>query len=283
MNTPKNTTYGIIGAAGYVAPKHMRAIADIGGGLVVAVDPNDNLEVLDQYFPDCDYFPDTASLEKFLTDHPVDYLTICSPTYLHAKHIEFTLKNGLHAICEGPLVLSEAELDTLQQLEQETGKKIYTILQYHYHPELIRLKEEFDPGKTYEIDLVHHAFRGKWFSKSWKGDPAKSGGIRMTRGYHFFDALAWIYGTPIRIEQEHETDEEYKGKLILQHAVVHFSLSNASVNNKAGKQRTLFIGGKTIDLNIPVEDGYRTSYQEITAGKGFGTEDIRPVMHLLAK
>lgn len=279
----KRKRFVIIGAAGYIAPKHFEAIKAIGGEVIAVVDPNDNLEVVDEYFPDCEYFKSLSASEEFLNRNEVNYITICSPSFLHANHIEFALRQGCDVICESPLILSKPEFDTITDLEQEAGRKIYTILQYRYHPELLRLKNDFDPGLTYQIELVHHSFRGRWFHKSWKGDPGRSGGIMTTLGYHFFDALIWIFGAPVRIEAKHETSDEEKGTLILQNAEIRFSLSNASIENKSNKQRTLTVNNKTIDLNAPVKQDFQKCYQEIVDGKGFGTAEVAQVVSLLSR
>lgn len=274
--------FGMIGGAGYVAAKHFEAIKQVGGEVVALVDPNDNLEILDVYFPDCEFFHSLSEFEPFLRKNKLDYITICSPSHLHAGHIEFALQHGCDVICESPMVLTKGELERAAALELETGKKVYNILQYRYHPEVLRLKDEIEEGRIYHANLVNHTLRGKWFDKSWKGNPAKSGGILTSLGYHLFDALMVLFGNPVLIDLEHETAHEAKGKLILENALVDFSFSTASRKGKTGIKRVLTVDGHQIDFNEPVETGFQKTYEEILSENGFGTTEVANIIVLLS-
>ncbi|HKM92303.1 MAG TPA: Gfo/Idh/MocA family oxidoreductase [Prolixibacteraceae bacterium] len=277
-----NHTFAIIGAAGYVAQKHLEAIKEIGGQVIAVTDPNDNLEVLDQYFPDCEYFKNTADFEAFIKQNPVDFITICSPTHLHFEHIEISLGLGINAICESPLVLSEKQLNALIDLEEQTNKKIYSVLQYRYQPQIMKLKEHFNPNEKHTIELINHTYRGKWFAQSWKGDAQKSGGILTSLGYHFFDFLSWIYGKPLSLQLSEQTESSAMGKLELEHATVSFSLNNADRNNKNIKKRRIAINGITypIDANTGL---FTHCYSNIINNKGIGTSEIKNIYKALEK
>src|SRR5210317_2050582 len=199
--TPKN--FALIGAAGYIAPRHMRAIKDTGNNLVAALDRFDSVGIIDSFFPDASFFTETERFDRHLDklrrkgEQKIDYVSICSPNYLHDAHIRLALRNDAHAICEKPIVLNPWNVDALQEIEEEYGKKIYNILQVRLHPSIIKLKEEIDNGpddKVYDIDLTYITSRGRWYHMSWKGDIEKSGGVATNIGVHFFDMLTWIFG-----------------------------------------------------------------------------------------
>ena len=229
---PKN--FALIGAAGYIAPRHMRAIKDTGNNLVAALDPFDSVGIIDSFFPDADFFIEPERFDRHLdklrrsgTDK-IDYVSICSPNFLHDAHIRLALRNDAHAICEKPLLLNPWNLKGLEDIEKETGKRIYNVLQLRQHPSIKALKEKYDAlpdDKVHDIQLTYITSRGKWYFYSWKGDIKKSGGIVTNIGIHFFDMLSWIFG---KVESSTvHVDEENKaaGLLHLKKANVKWFLS----------------------------------------------------------
>jgi UDP-N-acetyl-2-amino-2-deoxyglucuronate dehydrogenase len=215
--------FALIGAAGYIAPRHMKAIKETGNNLVCALDPYDGIGIMDSYFPEAAFFTEPERFDRHLDklrrqgDTKIDYVSICSPNYLHDAHIRMALRNNAHAICEKPLVLNPWNLDALQEIEQETGKNIYTILQLRLHPAIIELREkvnrEIGNGKVFDVDLTYITSRGKWYFTSWKGDTQKSGGVATNIGVHFFDMLGWIFGDFKGVELEINKPEKAGGKL----------------------------------------------------------------------
>lgn len=275
-------TFAMIGAAGYVAPKHLEAIKEVGGELIALTDPNDNLEILDQYFPDCEYFKNTADFEAYIKQNPVDFITICSPTHLHIEHIGMALNLGVHVICESPLVLNKKQLNEVIALEKQTGKQVYSVLPYRYQTQIMKLKNEFNTQQKHTIELINHTYRGKWFGQSWKGDQEKSGGILISLGYHFFDFLSWIYGKPLSLQLSEQTESSAVGKLELEYATVSFSLNNADQDNKNIKKRRIVINGNTypIDANTGL---FTHCYSNIINNKGIGTNEIKNIYKVLEK
>ena len=193
-------TYALIGAAGYIAPRHMRAMADTGGNLIVAYDPNDSVGVIDSHFPDADFFTEFERFDRHVDKlrrrgSKIDYVSICSPNYLHDAHCRFALRSGADAICEKPLVLNPWNIDGLAEIERDTGRRISTILQLRLHPAIIALRERFaKSNKRHKVDLTYITSRGRWYHASWKGDEAKSGGVATNIGVHFFDMLSFVFG-----------------------------------------------------------------------------------------
>jgi UDP-N-acetyl-2-amino-2-deoxyglucuronate dehydrogenase len=192
--------FALIGAAGYIAPRHMKAIKETGNTLVAAYDPNDSVGIIDSYFPEADFFTEFERFDRHVeklrrSGHPVDYVSICSPNYLHDAHIRFALRNGAHAICEKPIVLNPWNVDALAEIEAETDRRVYTILQLRLHPAIKALKEKYSDysGDPIDVDLTYITSRGSWYHHSWKGDVSKSGGIATNIGVHFFDMLAWVF------------------------------------------------------------------------------------------
>jgi UDP-N-acetyl-2-amino-2-deoxyglucuronate dehydrogenase len=193
--------FALIGAVGYIAPRHMKAIKETGNNLVAAYDPNDSVGIIDSYFPNADFFTEFERFDRHIeklrrAGSPVDYVSICSPNYLHDAHIRFALRNGAHAICEKPIVLNPWNVDALAEIEAETGRRVYTILQLRLHPAIKALKEKYDnyTGDPIDVELTYITSRGSWYHHSWKGDVSKSGGIATNIGVHFFDMLAWVFG-----------------------------------------------------------------------------------------
>jgi UDP-N-acetyl-2-amino-2-deoxyglucuronate dehydrogenase len=293
--------FALIGAAGFVAPRHMKAIKETGNNLVAALDKHDNVGVLDSYFPNADFFTEFERFDRHLDKlkrkgQNVDYVSICSPNYLHDSHIRFALKHGADAICEKPLVLNPWNVDALQEIEKETGKKIYTILQLRLHPAIIALREKIQKGpkdKIYNVDLRYITSRGNWYHISWKGDQAKSGGIATNIGIHFFDMLIWIFGSVKKNEVAIHEPDHAKGHLELERARVNWFLS---INydhipeqvKRSGKRtfRTLAIENEELEFSEGFTDLHTLSYDQILKGRGFGIQDARPsieVVHAIRK
>ena len=289
-------TFSLIGAAGYVAPRHMRAIKDTGNTLVAAFDNNDSVGVIDSYFPEADFFVEFERFDRHLeklkrSGTRMDYVSICSPNYLHDAHIRFGLRHGADVICEKPLVLNPWNIEALRDIEEETGRKIYTILQLRLHPAIIALKNEIDngpKGKLHDIELTYITSRGKWYYTSWKGALDKSGGIATNIGVHFFDMLQWIFG-PVRENTVHVgTHDRAAGFLQLEKANVRWFLSiNADtlpeeVRAKGGKTyRSLQMDGREIEFSEGFTDLHTLSYAQIQEGRGFGLDAAAPSVEIV--
>lgn len=287
--------FALIGAAGFVAPRHMKAIKETGNNLVAALDKHDNVGVLDSYFPNADFFTEFERFDRHLDKlkrkgQSVDYVSICSPNYLHDSHIRFALKHGADAICEKPLVLNPWNVDALAEIEKETGRKIFTILQLRLHPTLIALRDKIQNGpkdKVYDVDLRYITSRGNWYHRSWKGENTKSGGIATNIGIHFFDMLIWIFGG-VKVNEVKIHEEDYaEGYLELEKARVNWFLS---VNydhipdqiKKSGKRtfRSLTIEDEELEFSEGFTDLHTLSYQEILKGNGFRIGDARPSINV---
>jgi len=286
MKTPLYN-FALIGAAGYISPRHMKAIKDTGNRIVAALDPFDCVGTMDSYFPDTDFFTEPERFDRHLDKlrrknegNQVQYVSICSPNYLHDAHIRLALRNGCHAICEKPIVLNPWNVDALQEIENESGKKIYTILQLRHHPSIIELKkivEEGPPEKIYNVDLKYFTSRGKWYFVSWKGNVEKSGGVATNIGVHFFDMLGWIFGKVVDLHVTESKPEKVSGYLELEKARVKWKLS-LDVNDipknllEKGQRtyRSIQIEGKEIEFSGGFTDLHTISYQEILQGNGYG-------------
>lgn len=266
----------LIGAAGYVAPRHMKAIKEVGGNLVAAYDPNDSVGVLDSYFPECKFFTDLESLELHLemAGELIDYVCICSPNHMHLAHIAFGLRVGKDVICEKPLVLNSGELEQVELLEGRYGGKVFTILQLRLHPALIALKERL--GSSNDVQLTYQTPRGDWYGKSWKADVSKSGGLLMNIGIHLFDALLWLFGKRIYNNTGNYALHSV-GELMLEQADVQWQLST----QPGQTTRKMTVNGEEIDFTNGFTDLHTKSYQEILAGRGFTTEDVAPSIALV--
>ncbi|MBJ7879182.1 Gfo/Idh/MocA family oxidoreductase [Gelidibacter salicanalis] len=284
--------FALIGAAGYIAPRHMKAIKDTGNTLVAALDPYDGIGVMDSFFPQASFFTEFERFDRFVdkwrrdSGNKIDYVSICSPNYLHDSHIRFALRSGADAISEKPLVLNPWNVDQLKVIENETGKKIYNILQLRLHPAIIALREkvskelEINPNKVYDIDLTYLTSRGKWYFVSWKGDQAKSGGIASNIGVHFFDMLCWIFGEVQENSVHLKTLDTNAGFLKLKHANVKWFLSvNYAYIPKAIKTehlttyRSITVNGEAIEFSGGFTDLHTKSYEEILKGNGFGLDE----------
>ncbi len=283
----------LIGAAGYIAPRHMRAIKDTGNTLVAALDPNDSVGTIDSYFPESAFFTEFERFDRHVSKikrsgMPIDYVSVCSPNYLHDAHIRFGLRSGAHVICEKPLVLNPWNVDGLLDIEEETGYRVYTILQLRLHPALIELKRQVDAApadKVFDVDLTYITSRGNWYYASWKGDKEKSGGIATNIGVHFFDMLHWIFGDVRENLVYVHTHDRAAGFLRLKRARVKWFLSinyetiaSAVKNNGMRTYRSIQVEGKEIEFSEGFTDLHTLSYQAVLDGKGFGLADAAPAV-----
>lgn len=282
--------FALIGAAGYIAPRHMKAIKDTGNNLLAAYDKFDSVGVIDSHFPNADFFTEferfDRHIEKLKRSEPkIDYVSICSPNYLHDSHIRFGLRVGANVICEKPLVLNPWNIDALQEVEKEHGKQVYNILQLRLHPSIIALKKQIDEGpadKIYDIDLAYITSRGHWYYTSWKGDVSKSGGIATNIGVHFYDMLTWIFGGIKENVVHVHTHDRAAGYFQLEKARVRWFLSiNAdtlpdAVKERGGRTyRSLTMEGQEIEFSDGFTELHTHSYQHILDGHGFGLEEAR--------
>lgn len=282
--------FALIGAAGFVAPRHMKAIRETGNNLVAALDKHDNVGILDSYFPDADFFTEFERFDRHLDKlkrkgNKVDYISICSPNYLHDSHIRFALRYGANAICEKPLVLNPWNVDAIAEIERETGNRVYTILQLRLHPSIIALREKILQGpknKTYDVDLRYITSRGHWYHTSWKGDVSKSGGIATNIGIHFFDMLIWIFGKARTNQIKSHTASSAEGYLELERARVNWFLSidvhdvpDHARSKGARTYRSLKIENEEIEFSEGFTDLHTASYREILEGRGYGIKDAK--------
>ncbi len=288
--------FGLIGAAGYIAPRHMKAIKDTGNILVAALDPFDSVGIIDNFFPNASFFTEPERFDRHMDklrksgDGSIDYVSICSPNYLHDSHIRMSLRNQAHAICEKPLVLNPWNIDALAQIEEETGKRIYNILQLRHHPAVRALREKVmanQSGKIFDIDLTYITSRGAWYFYSWKGKNEKSGGIGTNIGIHFFDMLCWIFGA-VKENVVHESKpDRAAGYLVLDRARVRWFLSvNADdlpVELKEKGQttfRSITLNQEEFEFSGGFTDLHTQTYINILEGNGFGLNDVRPSINI---
>jgi UDP-N-acetyl-2-amino-2-deoxyglucuronate dehydrogenase len=288
--------FGITGVAGYIAPRHLKAIKDTGNILIASADPHDSVGILDQYFPDAAFFKDIERFDRHLdklrrAGQGIDYLSICSPNNLHDAHIRLALRNDAHAICEKPLVLNPWNLDLLEKLEEEYGKKIYTVLQLRIHPSLIKLKEKIEKEKStnrYKVELTYITSRGKWYDYSWKGDIHRSGGIATNIGIHFFDLLIWLFGKPVSQKTLFDSVDKMKGELELETANVvwHLSIDKNDLpaeikKNGRATYRSIKIDDKEIEFTNGFTELHTEVYRRTLAGNGFTISDARASIELV--
>jgi len=285
--------FAITGVAGYVAPRHLKAIKETGNRLVAAVDPHDSVGLLDSYFEDVRFFTEFERFDRHIEklrrqgeDQRVHYVSICSPNYLHDAHCRFALRVGADAICEKPVVLNPWNIDALQELEKESGKKIFTVLQLRVHPSLIALKEKLQKEKSSfkkEIILTYITSRGLWYLVSWKGQIEKSGGLATNIGIHFFDLLLWLFGKVEGFEVHLATPTRTAGYMELENARVKWFLSIEKSDlpeecKSKGKAtfRSITIDGQEVEFSEGFTDLHTIVYRETLAGRGFGLADARP-------
>lgn len=275
--------FALIGLAGYIAPRHLKAIKEVGGHLVAALDIADSVGVLDQYFPDCAFFTDEFAFYDYLMDNePVDYLVVCSPNHLHEEHCYAGLKLNADVICEKPLTLTVESLTRLEEAQQYTGKHIYTILQLRLHSKLIHLKEEIDaaPDNVFDVSIEYFTPRGKWYHASWKGDISKSGGIATNIGIHLFDLAVWLFGEVIEVQTDMHSATESIGTLRLQRATVRWHLS---IESGVSAKRQMIVNGVPHEFTEGFADLHTASYLRILEGNGFDTSIVRPSIELVEK
>jgi UDP-N-acetyl-2-amino-2-deoxyglucuronate dehydrogenase len=286
--SPKN--FGIIGVAGYIAVRHLNAIKETGNNLLASLDKFDSVGRIDNFFPESDFFVEFERFDRHFdklkrSGTKIDYVSICSPNYLHDSHIRFALRHQADAICEKPVVLNPWNVDALQEIENETGYKIYNVLQLRLHPKIKELHEKIKNGSTdkvYDIDLTYITSRGNWYSISWKGDVQKSGGVATNIGIHFFDMLGWIFGKQKMNIVHLSEPQKAAGYLELEHARVRWFLSidynDIPPKIKESGQRTfrsITVDGSEVEFSKGFTDLHTLTYEEILAGKGFGLQDAR--------
>ncbi|MEM9077486.1 MAG: Gfo/Idh/MocA family oxidoreductase [Bacteroidota bacterium] len=289
--------FALIGAAGYIAPRHMKAIKDTGNNLLAALDKGDSVGIIDSYFPNADFFVEFERFDRHIEKLKyekslfLDFVSICSPNYLHDAHIRFALRSGANAICEKPLVLNPWNIDKLKRVEENTGKKVYNVLQLRVHPSIIELKKKVENATKetkFEVDLTYLTSRGHWYYTSWKGDHSKSGGIATNIGVHFYDMLSWIFGDiQENIVHVHEKDKA-AGYLEFENARVRWFLS---INEKylppeiKEKGQTTFrsitIDGEELEFSGGFTDLHTLVYKDILEGKGYGLEDARNAIDIV--
>ncbi len=289
--------FALIGAAGYIAPRHMKAIKDTNNVLLAAYDKNDSVGIIDSHFPKADFFVEFERFDrhieklKYEQDVFLDYVSICSPNYLHDAHIRFALRSGADAICEKPLVLNPWNVDKLQRVEEKTGKKVYNILQLRVHPSIIALKEKVASQKKdskFEVDLTYLTSRGNWYHTSWKGDKSKSGGIATNIGVHFYDMLSWIFGDiQENVVHVHEEDRA-AGYLEFKNARVRWFLSiNAAYLPQEVKEkgqttfRSITIDDEELEFSGGFTDLHTMVYKDILNGKGYGLDAARTAIKIV--
>lgn len=293
-----NRRFALIGAAGYIAPRHMRAIAETGNELVAAVDPHDSVGVLDSYFPNAKFFTEIERFDRFLEklrlqdpNRKVDYISVCSPNYLHDAHVRLGLRVRANVICEKPMVISPWNIAALQELEHEYGVKVFPVLQLRLLPSLIKLRKELLQSKTSARRVVRLSYvtrRGSWYHTSWKGQPDKSGGLAMNIGIHFFDLLLWLFGPCDSSELHINEPSRMSGRLVLHKADVQWFLSvepndlPKQVRQESGYAfRSVQMDGNELEFSTGFEHLHTEVYREVLAGRGFSLQDAKPSIDLV--
>lgn len=288
--------FALIGAAGFIAPRHLKAIKETGNVLVAALDKFDSVGIMDSYFPEADFFTEFERFDRHVekikrSGTKIEYVSICTPNYLHDAHIRFGLRHGADVICEKPLVLNPWNLDSLEEIERETGKKVFNILQLRLHPSVIELKNKIDnspEGKKFDVDLAYITSRGHWYYTSWKGNINKSGGIATNIGVHFFDMLTWIFGDLRQNIVHLHTHDRAAGFLEFEKARVRWFLSINSetlpieVREKGlSTYRAINIGDEIFEFSGGFGDLHTKAYQHILYGEGFGLKDAKKAIDLV--
>ena len=288
----------LIGVGGYIAPRHLKAIKDTGNNLLAALDKHDSVGIMDSYFPEADFFTEFERFDRHVEKlkrqgTKIDYVSVCSPNYLHDAHIRFGLRIGADVICEKPVVLNPWTIDALMEIEKETGGQIFTILQLRLHPAIIALREKIKKdaeGKKHQVDLTYITSRGHWYHNSWKGDIQKSGGIATNIGVHFFDMLYWIFGDVLNYQVTEHTQDSASGKLEFKNVTTNWSLSIDANRlpeqvRKEGKKtyRTLTIDGDEFEFSEGFTELHTRSYEEILKGNGFRISETKPAIEIVQK
>jgi UDP-N-acetyl-2-amino-2-deoxyglucuronate dehydrogenase len=288
------TSFALIGAAGYIAPRHMKAIKAVGGDLKVAFDPNDSVGILDSNFPDAHFFTEFERFDRHVDkmarrNQRIDYVSICSPNYLHDAHVRYALRAESHAICEKPLVLNPWNIDGLAEIERHTGRKVASILQLRLHPAIEALKQKVvASNKRHAVDLTYITSRGRWYHASWKGDVAKSGGIATNIGVHFFDMLTYVFGVTRNSVAHLREDSRAGGFLAYDKADVRWFLSvdcgdlPAAVRDKKSTYRSIMVDGEEIEFSEGFTDLHTRSYESILTGHGYTLDDVRPCIEVVS-
>ncbi|QDK37507.1 Gfo/Idh/MocA family protein [Bdellovibrio sp. NC01] len=287
--------FAIIGVGGYIAPRHLEAIKDLGHNLVAAYDHNDSVGIMDRYFPDCQFFTDFERFESYVdslkgSNQQIDYVSICTPNYMHASHIKFALSHGAHAICEKPLVLHTKDIDDLLNYEKKYDRKVYTVLQLRVHDAILALKKKIDSEKkgNHKVDLVYITSRGQWYHESWKGDVKKSGGLSTNIGVHFFDMLTWIFGNPKEVKINKKSSSFESGELVLEKAHINWSLTIDRSHLppeavKSGKTtfRSIKIDGEEFEFSEGFTELHKRVYTDVLGGKGYGLSAARAAIEIV--
>ena len=291
--------FAITGVAGYIAPRHLKAIRDTGHRLIAAIDPHDAVGVLDRFAFDVRFFTEFERFDRHLEklrrgpeETRVHYVSVCSPNYLHDAHMRLALRVGAHVICEKPLVINPWNLDALAELEQETGCRISTVLQLRVHPQLVALRDRLraEAGTRHQVNLTYVTARGGWYHVSWKGHEDRSGGIVTNIGIHFFDLLLWLFG-PLQSSEVHRREpQQAAGVLTLERADVRWFLSTDGADLPFAPEpgakttfRSITVDGQEIEFSEGFADLHTRVYEEVLAGRGFGIEDARPSVELTAQ
>jgi len=289
--------FGLIGAAGYIAPRHMKAIKDTGNQMVAALDPSDSVGIIDSYFPQADFFTEFERFDRHVDklrragdEKRLDFVSICSPNYLHDAHIRLALRVGAHAICEKPIVINPWNLDALEEIEHESGRTVNTVLQLRLHPSLIALKQRLDAepsGRQHDVCLTYITARGAWYSTSWKGSEERSGGLVTNIGIHFFDLLIWLFGPVVGCRLHQREPERMAGFIELERARVQWLLSTRTADLPFAPEpgvkttfRSITVDGQEIEFSEGFNDLHTRVYEQVLAGNGFRIADARPSITL---
>lgn len=290
------TNFALIGVGGYIAPRHLQAIHETGSQLLAAVDKNDSVGVLDRYFPDARFFTEIERFDRFMEkqrrtnpDERIEWVSICTPNYLHDSHIRLALRVNANAICEKPLVINPWNLDQLAEIEAETGGRVYTILQLRLHPDLIALRQRLiERSTTADVTLTYISHRGPWYHVSWKGVEEKSGGVAMNIGIHFFDLLLWLFGPAQNTQLHLSRPNKMAGTLELERARVRWFLSvdrqdlpAETVAKGKSVYRSITVDGEEVEFSEGFTGLHTRVYEETLAGRGFTIEDSRPSIDLV--
>lgn len=290
--------FALIGAAGYVAPRHMKAIYETGNRLVAAADPHDAVGILDRYGFDVRYFPEIERFDRFLDkrrrgpeEDRIHYVSICSPNYLHDAHIRMALRNGAHAICEKPLVINPWNLDALERIEEESSRRIWTVLQLRVHPQLMELQARLvqsKPSQKHQVILTYVTSRGPWYHASWKGSEERSGGVATNIGIHLFDLLIWLFGGVQEVQVQRRDPKRMAGHLGLKRAEVQWFLSvdqedlpASAISDGRTTYRHISVDGQEVEFTNGFADLHTRVYELTLTGKGFGVTDARPSIELV--
>lgn len=290
--------FALMGVAGYIAPRHLKAIKETNNNLIAALDKFDSVGGMDSYFPKADFFVEFERFDRHIeklrrNGVPLDYVSICTPNYLHDAHIRMALRSGADAICEKPLVLNPWNVDALMDIQKESGRKIHTILQLRLHPSIIALKKKIAAGDSttkYDVDLTYITSRGKWYDISWKGDPSKSGGIATNIGIHFFDMLAWLFGNVQENTVHLREKDKSAGYLEFEKARVrwYLSIDENSLPKRISElgqrtYRSITINGEELEFSSGFTELHTESYRQILKGEGFGLDDAKESIKIAQK